>query len=112
MAKDNGNRSWRQRVKELNLNYLHLVKEMASLPEGPGYAQAMLGLDDDRFKLLEELNNEIMEVMAGMGVLLFRPRLNDLTGSLKLCQKGKVDRAASLLVAGISADGPAQEGEA
>lgn len=105
---ENGN--WRQKVRNLNLNYLNLVKEIGAIPDSSGYAQTVLGLDGDRLKLLVDLSHQALQVMADVPVLLFRPRLGDLSGSIKLCRKGNMDRATSLLVAGVTADS-AKEGE-
>jgi hypothetical protein len=102
----NGNEigNWRQQLKNVNLWLLTLVKTLGTTPEGSDYAQNQLGLDLDRFGLLMSLDPETMHLLADQGFLLFRPRLNDLDSFIKLCRKGNVDRAASLLAASVSAE--------
>lgn len=108
----NGNGKWRQEIRNLNINYLNLVKHLGAMPEGSGYAQTMLGLDIDRFNLLVGLDSKTLRLMADVRVLLFRPRLSDLTSVSKLCKKGSVDRANSILAAALTASDAAKEEEA
>lgn len=104
MENGNGDRNWRQEIRNLNYFYLNLIKQIGAMPEGSSYAQTVFGLDGERFNLLAGIDSRAMHLLADTRVMLFRPKLSDLDRFIKLCQKDSVDRAASLLVAAVSAN--------
>jgi Flagellar transcriptional activator (FlhD) len=108
-AKGSGN--WRQKIKHLNLHYLHLVKLIGSTHENPGYARTALGLDEAAYEQVVILSTDEMRKVADVGAVLFRLKWGDLKSANKMYKKGNADRATSLLSAALVAAGVEKEGE-
>jgi hypothetical protein len=98
------NRNWRESIKKLNLAYLTIAKQIGANREDRGYAQTALGLDGATIKILVGLGPTETEKIAETGATLFRLKLSDLQGAQNFYKKGKPERAASLLAAGLVAD--------
>ena len=104
MVEQNGNGIWQQKIKKLNLIYISLVRDIGENHEQHGYAQTLLGLDDDTINLIMALSPDELNKMAGVKAPLFRLKLSDLRGAMHHCQKDNGDRAARLLTAALLAE--------
>lgn len=90
-------------IKMLNVKYLTLARKIGD-ESNNGYAQTILGLEENVIKTMTGLNFEEMEWVADVGVPLLRLKFQDFEGTRNHYRQGDPERVASLLAAGLVAD--------